>query len=96
MSPQMNPNSYTSCPGSVPNRTPQFQSGDQNQSLHEAKSASSGSSLGSGGESVGGASSGGASSSSGPDTVHSKSPETLYPISDQEDEPAAVDVTVQQ
>ena len=48
------------------------------------KSVSSESSVGSGGDSVGGASSSEASRGGG----DSRSPEMLYPISDQEDEPA--------
>lgn len=69
----------------------QFQSGDfQNQSPSDAmKSISSGSSLGSGGESVGGASSGAASSRVDSTASDSKSPEILYRISDEEDETSA-------
>lgn len=76
----------------IPSSQAQFHSEEcQNQSLPEAmKSISSESSVGSGGDSVGGASSSEASSSArdmlgGGD---SRSPEMLYPISDQEEEPA--------
>lgn len=89
-SPQTKSN-YTSGPDSIPSSQTQFQSEEcHDQSLPEAmKSISSESSVGSGGDSVGGASSGEASSSArdmlgGGD---SRSPEMLYPISDEE-EPA--------
>lgn len=87
-SPQTKSNYNTSGPNSIPN-TAQFHSEvSQDQSLPEAmKSISSESSVGSGGDSVGGASSNEASR----DTLEggdSRSPEMLYPISDQEDEPA--------